>query len=280
MSIATISNHDEQAKNRLITQFRSKPNIDAFLGVYTTEVQGLETIYFQLLENRSIDASVGTQLDLIGTILNETREGLSDSDYRLKLIAKIAANISQGTPEDMINIYKILMQADQVELFEYFPGTIQLFASNTEPISAIQRIKDALNRTKASGVVIDSLVVINTPPFGFAEVSDLNSKGFRDLNELLETIVPFEMRDLENSLTISSTPFAFSEDTDQNGKGYRDINDLEAGGAFASINEIDTSESHFDDVNSPGIGRDLSAIVETDQSETVSPDSGFFSSIL
>ncbi|MCP3944606.1 MAG: DUF2612 domain-containing protein [Desulfobacteraceae bacterium] len=279
MTITTITNHKEQALKRLITQYKNKPNFESIISTFSTQIQELETIYFQLLESRSLDTSFGFQLDQIGTLLNEKRDGFSDSDYRLKLIAKIAVNVSQGTPEDIINIFKILMQANKVELFEYFPATIQLVAHDPQPISSVQRIKDALNRTKPTGVAIDSLIVVNPPPFCFLEVSDLDCKGFRDINLLLETLFPFEIRNLDTTLVIESTPFTFSEDIDPNGQGFRDVNRfLETIIPFSFLENSDPNGSGFDDLKSPGSGGNLSSLIET-QIEDFPGDGGTLSAI-
>lgn len=242
MSITRITEHTHQALKRLVTQYREKPNFEAIVSTFSYQIQELEDAFFQLLESRSIDTSIGLQLDNLGSIVDEKREGLSDNDYRLKLIAKIAVNTSQGTPEDLINIFKIFMQADRVAFFEYFPATIQLVAQDAQPISSIQRIKDALNRTKPAGIAFDSLILVNaSPPFCFAEAADLECKGFRDLNHLLETLNPFELRDIGN---------------------------------------LDSLSGRFDDLTNPGSGGDFSMIIETDASETLDPNSGFFSEVI
>lgn len=181
MSIERIDDHEEQALDRLPEQYRGKDRVESLIKAFVEPLQTLEAVFFDLLENRYLDDAQGAQLDLLGKILGQRRGPLNDEQYRLRLIAKIAQHVSNGTPEDLIKIYRILTQAQLVEYFDEFPAGVRLIASGTSPIGSINEIKAALNAAKPGGVQIDFLMATEGfPVFGFAE--DPNAAGFGDLN--------------------------------------------------------------------------------------------------
>ena len=75
-----------------------------------TQIQDLEDSSFEVLLNRWIDTAVGVQLDGVGAIVGEAREGRGDDEYRLAIKARIQINFSEATPEDiltaLVNFYE------------------------------------------------------------------------------------------------------------------------------------------------------------------------------
>lgn len=110
--------HILQARARLIAQYVGKPRIDEILCIYVDQIQLLENALWQLATLRTIDTGEGIQLDGIGDIVGQERQGLSDADYKPLLRARIKANNSEGTGPD------ILAVADAA-LNEPGPGSIR-----------------------------------------------------------------------------------------------------------------------------------------------------------
>lgn len=79
-------------------------NIAKLLGAFLRQVQDLEDAYQQLLLERSLDTSVGAQLDVIGRKVGQKRNGYADEAYRRLLRARISTNRSSGLPEQLIHI--------------------------------------------------------------------------------------------------------------------------------------------------------------------------------
>lgn len=81
---------------------------EKLVNVYAVEVQAVETALAQVLLTAHTDAGdplvVGTQLDGIGQIIGLAREGISDTFYRARLLARILVNKSNGTPPEIIEI--------------------------------------------------------------------------------------------------------------------------------------------------------------------------------
>jgi hypothetical protein len=95
-----------------------KEDFEKILSVLLKQVQDIEEANFQILNERSIINAIGVQLDVIGTLLSVSRDGLEDEPYRKKILLKIATNSASGTPNNIINIIKAYSEGDSVELRE------------------------------------------------------------------------------------------------------------------------------------------------------------------
>lgn len=128
MSVAPITTHVVDAKNRLLQQYKGKASIEALVEANAEQVQVLESVFKDLNDNRSIETAVGVQLDLLGDILGIDRNGLSDDDYRARLKIKIVQNISNGEPERLITVYRFLVGASQIQYQEHYPAGLAMMA--------------------------------------------------------------------------------------------------------------------------------------------------------
>ncbi len=85
-----------------------------FLTAVAGSIQSVEDALQQLYTERRIDTAVATQLDVLGRIVGQPRLGLSDSDYRRHVRARIATNRSNGSAEDIIKITRLVLDDDDV----------------------------------------------------------------------------------------------------------------------------------------------------------------------
>lgn len=79
-------------------------NIEQLLGAILAPAQDVENALQQMALYRFVDTAEGAQLDIIGRIVGQEREGLTDTDYRRYIRARIAANNSNGTIEDVLTV--------------------------------------------------------------------------------------------------------------------------------------------------------------------------------
>lgn len=148
-----ISDHEAQAKALLTDQFRNKTKIVQFLATWTNQVQALETVFADILTKRFVETAVGDQLDQIGKLVNEDRNGNDDDTYRIYVRLKILANKSQGLSE---NLLEIASQVPGIGPFTYdepgAPATweFDVFASTDIIITALFRF---LHSAKAGGTL-------------------------------------------------------------------------------------------------------------------------------
>jgi hypothetical protein len=107
-SVSWIANHGDDGVALLLSQFKNKPRIEAFLRAVLAGVQDLDDGIFQVLIGIWIDGAEGVQLDGIGEILDLPRGGWTDSTYRTFLRAQILVYRSLGTWPDTAGILRVI----------------------------------------------------------------------------------------------------------------------------------------------------------------------------
>lgn len=124
-----ILGHTARALARLATQFRDKPKIAALIGVFTTEVQAIENMLYDVLIKGWLADAVGDQLDMKGRLVGQDRENsVDDDEYRLRISARIRANLSTGSPEDLYTVFRILLPTHTLSIEPYYPAAIVMEA--------------------------------------------------------------------------------------------------------------------------------------------------------
>jgi hypothetical protein len=184
-NVAQITEIVTMGLKKLLVQYAKAPNIQAVLTIFLTQVQNAENAWWQLYTLRSLQNAVGAQLDGIGTILGLSRGGMDDDTYRGALFIRIAELNSQGTPEELIQIFKILTGATEVIFAEIgiacfiIQGTLTLAQEEDLPFDPDQ-VFEAILQAKPAGVGF-GLVLSADPYFGFD--GDPNSLGFGDATD-------------------------------------------------------------------------------------------------
>lgn len=72
-------------------------------------IQDLENTMQQVLLQRGLNNAVGAQIDAIGKLVAQPRNGADDDTYRKRCRATIAAHRSAGTTEDLIQIASLVV---------------------------------------------------------------------------------------------------------------------------------------------------------------------------
>ncbi|NIQ91012.1 MAG: hypothetical protein GWM98_04680 [Nitrospinaceae bacterium] len=163
MAIEHKTNHVAEGLGQLIEVLKDKPKIRKFLTVFLNQIQDLEDAFLELLIDRALDEAVGAQLDGLGSIVGEFREGRNDTDYRLAIRVRIQILLNEATPQDLIEIF-VNSTGKAVQLREYFAAsfTLELFdpvdpSWDPVPYGAI------LQTTKPAGVNAQLLYHIEDP---------------------------------------------------------------------------------------------------------------------
>jgi hypothetical protein len=143
-----VMDHVAAALNRLPEQFKGKPNIEKLLRVLVGAIQQAEDAGQQLLTLRTIDTATGAQLDIIGKIVGQARAGLLDDDYRRYCRARVAANRSTGTMEDVLRVAKLVLNDPSAHL-----------AFENQGIAAyVLRVEDVAISADLAGVILMSFL--------------------------------------------------------------------------------------------------------------------------
>ena len=195
-ALIKIPNHVDQAKARLATEFR-QTLIEAMLESFVLQIQDLETVNCELIEERDCQTAVGVQLDKVGDIVGELRNGRDDDDYRQGIKAQICINNSKGTHNDILVCFQLLTQCDEIQLTPYFPAVLCLFADCDLSGLNVAQLYDDMQQVVAAGVRLDCIGWYNGEcPFVFFESTDPEGLGFGDTldvdvgGKLAEILVP------------------------------------------------------------------------------------------
>lgn len=116
MATTHVTDHVARGLARLKEQFKAKPNIEAWLTVLLTPVQRLEDALYQLLTERGIDNAIGAQLDALGKIVGQVRDGRTDEVYRRFIRARISVNKSNGLIEDVLTVTRLVLDDADADL--------------------------------------------------------------------------------------------------------------------------------------------------------------------
>ncbi len=121
--IGYVADWKARLLSRFYAQFQGKANLEALArDVVGPQAQDLEDAFQSLLIFLDIDNAEGAQLDMIGDIVEQPRSGVDDPIYRLYLRAKIRANKSSGTPEDLYAVFGAMFGSKAAGLFVYTQG--------------------------------------------------------------------------------------------------------------------------------------------------------------
>jgi hypothetical protein len=162
-----IANHTERALDLLIEQFRKdKPLLHGFITAFTTSMQEVENILFDLTRFMSIETANGAQLDGIGDILGLPRTSGDDDIYRDDLIFQIFLNTSNGEPETLIQALDRLVKANRIDYAEQYPASAILIINEAAaPIPS--NLSQRMNAIAPSGVQIFTYLNNSATPFIF-----------------------------------------------------------------------------------------------------------------
>ena len=124
--IKLVSNRVERAKSFLLSQFKDKSNINAFVDVVVSELQELENALTDLQEVRTLRGSYGPYLDEIGRRLKVERGNYADDDYKTAIKIAMAKKTSSATAEDILFIVELLTGDTEVVLTNNYPYMMEL----------------------------------------------------------------------------------------------------------------------------------------------------------
>lgn len=170
-TVVEILTHRADALKRRLEQYKNLPNLQNILEIHADRYQELETVFFSLYLARSIFDATGQQLDEVGEIVVLSRPaGANDDVYRAKLFVKIGQNVSNGEPERIIDVAKILTSSAWVHLIDLGSGSISLTVSKDFiDQAAINAAYRDLEMVLAGGVRLNSLLCADeTESFAFA----------------------------------------------------------------------------------------------------------------
>ena len=195
--MALIPNHVQRAIALLAGQFQQSlldgeySRFQRLIQAFVTQFQEIDDVDQTLKSQRSIETSVGVQLDGLGQILGLSRlPDESDDDYREKLKFQIFINKSNGTPEEVIAVLKFLTKATKIRYHEYYPAAFQMDTDGVTFSVPPEQLVSAIQSVSPAAIQYTPITATYGVPLPFVFSGD-------PIIELLD-VAPFE-----------STPFDF-----------------------------------------------------------------------
>lgn len=189
--LSYVEDHANDGLDLLLEQFKGKPNLEAWLAVLLGQVQDIEAALWQLLTERDIDNAYGAQLDGLGSIVGERRNGREDEVYRTAIRVRVAVLRSNGRVEELIAIL-VLLFGTELDVWireSQMALEVELRSEtgvNTTPALVIRILRAA----KAGGVRLDLGYAVGDPDatlrWGDYEGSDVGGLGHGDYEGSLD----------------------------------------------------------------------------------------------
>lgn len=163
-SLAEITDVCGEGLDLLLAQYQDSPRLKSLLCAFLNQIQLLETATYNVSENvLSIETAEGVQLDLLGEIIGEGRDGQTDDEYRDDLRVRVLVNKSNGTREEMIAIVRLFENMDDetgayVSVNETQPAGFEIRVFTTVLENPAVEIDYRVQEAKAAGVGATTIV--------------------------------------------------------------------------------------------------------------------------
>ncbi len=151
----TESDHAGTGRAHLIDQYRGQHAIRGILGSLMSQVQLVEDAIFAMIQGRILDNAVDAQLDSVGDLVGEARQGRGDTEYREAIRLRIRVNRSQGKAEDVIQVADI-SSGGAFTYTEYYPAGFEVEAFNHVSPRALVGMVGQSRSAGTRGVVVSS----------------------------------------------------------------------------------------------------------------------------
>lgn len=181
--VEQITDYDTHV-GRFVEQLKDKPMFDALAKSYLDEVQELENALYEIILERLLENAVGAQLTNIGKIVGAPRTTDNDVDYKSQVRAKIAINLSDGTPEDIITVMALIVGHENFHIKEE-PG-MQLRVVLHEPLvitpSIVVKLLDAADIGGGRLLLNYTTSLVESNKLKFGSTTSIGTKGFSDVS--------------------------------------------------------------------------------------------------
>lgn len=141
-----ITDHARRGILSLSSPFWGKPRIASFIWAIVTGLQELENAVHSVITLRQVDNATLTQLQVLGKIVGQRYAAEDVETYRGLIKARIAANRSSGTIDDLLRVIQALDYAHIPEWWNPADSVIAflLDADSGLPLAAtMQLLRDA-----------------------------------------------------------------------------------------------------------------------------------------
>ncbi len=171
LDVQGVTVHQNKAPFHTIERWH-KENFAALQASYTPEIQEAENALWDVWISRFIDYAQGEQLNMLGRLVGEGRNGRNDPNYRVRIRARIAINESFGRPKDIVKILQLVDPA-VAEIVEFGPAAFRVdFQAPLSGVATHAEIASIVSEARAAGVGASVVIPTDANVFRFGDVND------------------------------------------------------------------------------------------------------------
>lgn len=146
----------ENIKTLIPEQYRTADNFNKILQILSEPFEDLKIVFSDIKGLLDLDIIFGSQLDLIGDIVGEKRNGRVDVDYLNGIKFKIFKNTSKGFIDDIIKALKFLTNATIVVYSDNPPASYTVYTNGQTLPADIHYLIDKLSAAGVSLIIYAS----------------------------------------------------------------------------------------------------------------------------
>ena len=155
MSYARIDSHIADSLARLTSAYSQANNVRGLVTVFAGQVQRIEDALWAVAQGQLHKGGVlgAAQLDALGRIVGQDRDGLDNATYTALLLGQVGVNTSDATVSAIAFVAKTLFEAQAV-----------FVATPNAPVSAPAlhgRLLGVLRQALGAGVTLSNVVIFD-----------------------------------------------------------------------------------------------------------------------
>lgn len=109
MALEHITDFVARTASRVLSQYKPLARFGIIISGIAGRVQDAEDALWAIVAQLNVDTAQGVWLDYLGAFVGEARDGANDAAYRVFIAARILANRSQGTVEEILSVINTVM---------------------------------------------------------------------------------------------------------------------------------------------------------------------------
>lgn len=125
MTLVKKTVHVTEGLAKLLGQYKDATNLRTLMQILLGQVQTIENDSADIAMGMNVSTAANYQLDIIGAIVGEPRQGRTDAQYRPRILSRIGINISNGHPDEVLEIMAAT-NVNPLTLTEYQPAAFEL----------------------------------------------------------------------------------------------------------------------------------------------------------
>jgi len=167
-------------KSLIPQQYKDAPNFNKVLQILATPFDELAVVFADIKNLLNLDSAEGAQLDLIGAIVEEKRNGRLDDEYLKWIKFKIFKNSSRGFVDDIVKALKFITSATKVIYSDNPPASYTIYTDGT---ALEDDIKILIDKLTAAGVSVIVFASDGETPFIMTEIVTVQANLVDDLDQ-------------------------------------------------------------------------------------------------